>query len=496
VLFAAAYWCFDLAVLRGGVPHPLDDLWEYALVARHLLEDGRWHTSMIYPPLWPLRDTATMTVPVLVHGPLLPVVLAGLLAVAPPSAVDAFAWFGAACATLATIPLLRLGSRAFGAPVGVAAALIFTLAPLTLQAVHHSASVVAAALLLLIALEAAERERPRPILAAWAAAATWLLRPELLVVVPILAWRIARPLGDPPSRESNRWRRAAVFLAAFAAGAAPWWWHCAAAGGSPLFNLSAYSAIGYWGGRPGHSVLQDFSLPPSLWTAMLAAALPTLWTKWLAFLPRALKHALFAPGGGVGALMVPGLAAAFGAPGSRPAVAAAAAIALMPVATMTVFFHQMLYVMPVLGLYAVAAALGARWLAGLLPARARGPRVWIGGLVLLALPATVAALRTGAEEGERARRLIADERAALAATAAPDRTRRVLFTDRAGFASWTTGRPSIWISAQGFLSLYRDGGAEASRRGLPAAPDALDGWFHAGHWAPGEPLKVRPTPGR
>lgn len=53
---AAAFWIFDLAVLRAGVPHPLDDLWEYALVARHLLADGRWHTSLIYPPLWPLRD--------------------------------------------------------------------------------------------------------------------------------------------------------------------------------------------------------------------------------------------------------------------------------------------------------------------------------------------------------------------------------------------------------------------------------------------------------
>ena len=494
MLFAAAFWILDLAVLRGGTPHPLDDLWEYALAARHLLEDGRWRTSMIYPPLWPLRDGATMTVPLLVHGPLLPVVLAALLAVAPASAVDGFAWFGAGCATLALVPLHRLAARAFGPAIASAAALIFTLAPLTILSVHHSASVVAGALCLLIALDLTESARPRPLLAGAAAAATWLLRPELLVVVPILAWRIARRRDGEGA--GTRSRRAAGLLLAFAAGAAPWWWHCAEAAGSPFFNLSAYAAIGYWGDHPGHSVMQDFSLPPPLWPGAVAAALPHLWAKWLAFLPRALKHALFAPGGSVGALMLPGVWAALAAQGSRRAAAASAAIALAPVVTMTVFFHQRLYVMPVLGIYAIAVALGARAVASRLGGVAQAPRVWVGGLVLLALPATIGALHTGALEAARARDLLAAERSALAAAALPERARRPLLTDRAGFTSWTTGRPSIWISRNGFEALYRDGGAQAYRRGLPAAPDSLDGWFHAGHWATGEPPQVRPAPGR
>ena len=175
---------------------------------------------------------------------------------------------------------------------------------------------------------------------------------------------------------------------------------------------------------------------------------------------------------------------------------------------MTVFSHQRLYVVPALGLYAIAATLGARWLAGRLPGAARRARVWIGALAVLALPATAMALRSGAEEGPLARRLLADERRALAATDDPARSRRPLFTDRGGFTSWTTGRPSVWVSREAFDALAANGGAEARRLGLPDPPDSLDGWFHAGHWAPGEtpqvPLNPRPitpaalraTPGR
>ena len=34
---AAAFWLLDLAALRAGVPDPLDDTWEYAVAARHLI---------------------------------------------------------------------------------------------------------------------------------------------------------------------------------------------------------------------------------------------------------------------------------------------------------------------------------------------------------------------------------------------------------------------------------------------------------------------------
>ena len=35
---ATAFWAFDLTVLRAGVPDPLDDTWEYGVVARSLAE--------------------------------------------------------------------------------------------------------------------------------------------------------------------------------------------------------------------------------------------------------------------------------------------------------------------------------------------------------------------------------------------------------------------------------------------------------------------------
>src|SRR5258708_14468255 len=76
--FAAAFWLFDLVVLRAGVPDPLDDTWEYGVVARALLAGRGFVTGVIHPPLWSLRD-AHGAVPVLVHAPRLPLLLAPLL---------------------------------------------------------------------------------------------------------------------------------------------------------------------------------------------------------------------------------------------------------------------------------------------------------------------------------------------------------------------------------------------------------------------------------
>src|SRR5437667_11801180 len=90
LVFVLAFWIFDLAALRAGVPDPLDDTWEYGVAARHVLAGDGFRTDVIHPPLWSLRDSRS-TVPVLVHGPLAPSLLAPLVPLASAHALDSVA---------------------------------------------------------------------------------------------------------------------------------------------------------------------------------------------------------------------------------------------------------------------------------------------------------------------------------------------------------------------------------------------------------------------
>ena len=164
------------------MPDPLDDTWEYGVAARHLLSGDGFRTSVIHPPLWGLRDAA-LTVPVLVHGPLLPLLFAPALALLGAGALDQVAWLAALFALLTALLLCRLGTRHFGPAVGAAAALLFTLAPLTLRAVHHDVSVVAGAFLLLLAFDLLARERPRHTAAALVLGLGMLVRPEMALAL-------------------------------------------------------------------------------------------------------------------------------------------------------------------------------------------------------------------------------------------------------------------------------------------------------------------------
>src|SRR5262245_32643062 len=136
---AAAYWLIVLACLHGAPPHPLDDIWEDGIVARHLIAGEGFRSTMIYPPLWSLRDPLTLIVPVLAHGPLLPVALVTPLRILGPSLLDHLAWVSALLAVFAAIEILRVGRRWLGdtRAAGVAAGL-FTFSPLMLDAVQRS----------------------------------------------------------------------------------------------------------------------------------------------------------------------------------------------------------------------------------------------------------------------------------------------------------------------------------------------------------------------
>jgi hypothetical protein len=466
LVFASLFWALDLAVLRAGVPDPLDDLWEYGVVAGHLLAGDGFRTTVIHPPLWTLRDPATLSLPVLVHGPLVPLLLAPLLGALGPWALDHAAWLAALLAVLTCVPLVRLGERHFEPAVGAAAAGLLTLSPLTLRAVHHDLALLVGALLLTLALEQLTRARPRALRAGLLLGLGYLARPEMLPAVVLLA-----PFAG------RRWWR---FLLGFVACAAAWWWHHALAVGAPLFNLSLYLLVGYWTGRPGLSVLRDFDLAPARWPAVLGAFHP--WPKWLDFFPHALKRALLAPSGGTGWLALLGALAGLGRQRARRLALAALLLALLPLLVMTTTVYDERYLVPFLPLWALGAAAGARELVEWLPLWARRPRTWIGALLLLVLPSVAPAMREAQHEARALAARLARERESLAALKPPrGAPPRLLFSDTPDFVAWTTGRPVVWVTREEYDSLpaAADSLAGGAARGdRPRRGADGDTWFH------------------
>jgi hypothetical protein len=481
---AALYWIVDLAVLRAGLPHPLDDIWEDGVVARELIAGHGFQSIVIYPPLWSMRDPSTFRVPVLVHGPLIPILLTGPLRVSGPGFLDHLAWLAAALAVLGALQVFRLGRRWLADPASaVVAAALFTLSPLTLLAVHHSLSVMVGACLLMLTLDLLGRQAPLPLVAGLALGLAYLGRPEMLAAALVLAGFAAWSQG--PSAGAR-------FLGGFALVAGGWWVHQWRTSGMPFFNLSSYGLIGTFGTRPEYTVMRDFDLTPDRWPQTFRHELPGLWQKWAAFFPRACRHALMATGWTTGWLAPIGTWA-WPRSGRTPAWAIACAlVALIPLAMMTAAVPQKLYLMPSLGLYALA---GARGLAALVAWRPlRSPRVWIPALAVLLTAAIVPALRDAAIEGHREAELLADERRALVpltAATADSANPRPIFSDRPDFVAWTTERPAIYVSLDEYRALYPAGGPLETVRphGLPPRRDPAATWFHADHWSRGQTVR-------
>ena len=466
---AALYWAFDLGRLHAGVPGPSDDTWEYGVAARHLLAGDGFRTGVIQPPLWGLRDAA-LTVPLLIHGPLLPLLLAPALALRGAGALDQVAWLAAFFALLTALLLYRLGTRHFGPAVGAAAALLFTLSPLTLRAVHHDVTMPLGAFLLLLAFDLLARDTPRPTAAAIVLGLGLLVRAELALALVGLSL-LAGGAGT-------------VTLAlGVAVVCGPWWWHDWSATGSPFFDLSAYLLVGRSVRWPGLSVLRDFSLTPARWPRVLFDLGPEAARKAGHDLPRALRCSLLAPSGLTGWLAAVGLPLGVARVSTRWVAVAAFVCALVPVALMSFLSSETRRIVPFLPFWSLSAAAAAQWLWGLLPRIGR-TRGWLPVLLLLALPSTVSALRQEARSSRGLAATLAGERAALAprvtpaaavsritalglepAAGARGTVPRLVFTDTPGLVAWTTGRPALWMT--------RD---EYSRLPLPAArPDSRKG---------------------
>lgn len=458
-LFAAAFWLVDLGVLKNGTPDPLDDLWEYGVAARTLAAGQGLRTQVIHPPLWPLRDSA-LTVPLLVHGPLVPMLLQPVAARAGPAGLDGAAWLAALFAVLGAVLTARLGARLFGAPAGAAAAALYTLSPLTLRAVHHDLALPLGAMLLVAALDLLLRSPSRPLASGIALGLCYLPRPEMILAAPLFALAAGR--GALP------------LLLGFALAAAPWWIHNVLVTGQPLFNLSSYLVIGYWH-RAELSPMRDFALTPAAWPATLRASLPELPAKWIDLFPHALKRCLLAPSGGTGWLALCGLSAAIARDDRRTAGALAFGLAAIPLVVQTLTLYDSRYLVPFLPLWALAAASGAQWLASLGPEWVRRPRAWMGALLLLVLPSIAPALKLETLESAKLRTLLASERAALAALPAAPGPPAPLFSDQPDFVSWTTGRSVIWVTREEYARL--PGPGEPNPHDLPVrgAPEAA--WF-------------------
>lgn len=471
---SAAFWLLDLAVLRAGAADPLDDTWEYGVAARAILHGFGMRTWVIHPPLFGMID-AHGTVPILVHGPLLPIILLPVVGLGGTHALDGIAWLAAIFATLAAVATFRLGARTLSAPVAFAAAMLVTLSPLTLRAVHHDIALPLGAWLLALALDQTLRTRPHAARAGLLLGLGALVRPEFLLAAPVMFWQV----------RGARARFALVLGAVLL----PWAWHGYANAGAPFFNLSSYLLLGYWGAHPGIGIMQDFALPPHEWRAAWLHALPALPFKWLDFFPHALKATWSTPSLLTGCLAPIGAVGALQSPRSRPLAQAALLLIVIPVAVMTLTLYDPRYLTPFLPLLALGAAQGALEVANVLPAFLQKPRVWLSIVMALLLITLVPALITAQRDGAQARERLRYEREAIdnvwlgislendydqrGANYSP---RSRAWSDTPDFVAWTTLRPTIWVTASEYSTL------PLAANAAPGAPARRAGeltWFHA-----------------
>lgn len=476
LLVALLVWLVDLAVLRAAVPHPLDDSWEYGVAARSVAAGAGLRTTVIPPPLWTLRDSAG-TVPLLVHGPLLPIVLAPFVRVFGAGALGLLPWLAAAAATLAAVRIARLGARLWSPDAGRAAALAWTLSPLTIRAVNHDAALAVGALFFVLALDLLVRREPRPLAAGLALGLGSLVRTELPVVALLLL-----PLAGR--------RHALSFALGVLVCMAPWWMHNLRATGMPFFSLSSYLVLGYSKRWPELATLRDFDLPPRLFAAALLSSKLAIAGKALAFLPHALRRALTAPSVATGWLAALGLAATAARPERRPLAWALAAIAAVPIAVMSLTVYDERYLTPFLPLWALGAARGGEALASFLPWRARRGHGWVWAFALLLAVSLVPALVREAVDAHALAPRLAAERAALAARGAPAlgpaAPRRsgvhpvappaMFFSDTPDFVAWTTGVPTLYLTRADYERLPPAGAARDTTRPPRGEPSAT--WFH------------------
>jgi hypothetical protein len=442
----------DLAVLRGSFVDLRDDTWEYLVAARHLLAGDGFRTSVIHPPLLAWLRPADSTVPVLIHGPLVPLLLVPLVALAGDSAPGAIGWLSAPLALLAAAALFRLARPRFGDRVAGVAAALLPWTPLAWRALNHDAVLLLGALLFTLSLEAALRARPRPGWAGLWCGLCYLARAEALLLAPIVgiaaaleARRAGRPAG----------RAAALFAAGFAGCALPWWWHNALSTGSPFFNLSGYLAVSYWPPYHNLGALLDPTLDPTRWREELPALIGALPAKMWSFLPHAAKLTLLQPSVLAAPLTIGGMVWLWRA-GRGMALATLGVLATLTL-LMCATVYDVRYLATALPLICLASAAGAVRLVHRL-----GRWGVAAAAALLALAVAPASWREATGPDQEARGRAAQEQAALDRSLESGEPMLVL-SDIPDLVAWRTGWPVVWVDPEAAPEAARNTAARAER---------------------------------
>lgn len=474
-LSIALWWVLVLGVLRCGVAAPLDDTWEYALTARRLAAGEGFRTTALPPPLWSLRD-GHGGVPLLVHGPMIPLLLAPFSRSAPDLPVRLLPWLAALCAALASWTLYRAVSRTRNPEIAAAAALWITLSPLTTFAVLRDPSFAIGAFWLVLAIE--RLAAGRAFFSGLALGAGALVRPECALLAPLLVALVPR----------GRW----WWLGGFALLEAPWLVHLSLASGAPAFNLSSYLLLSFTRAWPELSILRSFDVSIGRWPSTLVAGLPALPEKWLHALPRAGKHLLSAPAFATGWLSAIGTARVLAArTPALPLGPGLVLLAALPLSLMVAVQHRPEFVMTVLPVWALLAAIGLD--AALARAGWRRPGAVVTVALLLAAPEALWTLRAQTLDARTRAAWLARDRESLEArfgtAASAEPGRRFIVSDTPGYVSWVTGRTALWLYPDELNALYAASREGRTRlpEGFPSDRRALDTWFHA------DPR--RPSPG-
>ncbi len=423
---------------RASTPHLRDDIWEYGIVARQLAAGAGWRTTVVHPPLLGMMRRQDGTVPVLIHGPLMPAILVPCVALFGEATLIHSMWLGALFLLLTARPLFRLLRPRWGEPTAALAAGLLPWTPLAWRALNHDQVLALGMLLATLAWEAVLGERFRPGRAGFWLGLCYLARGEALLLVPLVLGAVTqgslaahRPAG----------RDAARLLGAFAGCAIPWWIHNALATGMPLFSLSSYLLVSYWPPYHNLTALLDPNLTPQAWREAWPRLVQALPGKMASFLPHAAKAALLQPSPWSAPLTLFGwIVLARRSPRTGVTFLGSVA-ALTALLAATVYDTRYL----ALALPGICAACAAGTAALVAPIGARNR--WGAAILVLAL-LVVSAGWSGTTRGAKPERDALEREGAALAAAFPSGEPWVLLSDVPDFASWRTGWPAVWVDAR------------------------------------------------
>jgi hypothetical protein len=254
------------AIVRPNIG-PSSDVWDYSQEARQLARGEGFTSLYTYPVHLGPEDRPPF--PVRWRMPLYAARGAIALRMGLPMP-DSYLVLGAQTHALLVAFVFLLGAHLHSRRAGALAATCALACPFFLDAYSTGLNQVPAAALGVIVwfLLLRGKGTGTAILAGLPAAASWYLRGEALLLVPVWLWAAAhgpRVLTGASPRRGLAWRRSAVFAAAFAALCAPWPIALAIATGS-AFPIHGNPMLLYTPEYPGYASARVYgeALPSAL----------------------------------------------------------------------------------------------------------------------------------------------------------------------------------------------------------------------------------------